>query len=458
MSTSASPTHASEAKSSTAPSIDVAPIAKYSDIRRENVVMASGSNACVKLPVPPPGTGDYWLQNIFYNFGDAKSPNIGAACIELCEVEAELGVATSDPNKVKKDKKGAVQPAPVVDPSNPKKPSTYMYITYNNNNPSQMACARALNEFYMGVAAGFTPVKAQAVKPHFDEKNPAASMFKSMVIEPLDDLGKPIPGRASHMYLKPMERIVGNVVIGTTFSQPYINPLTGKPGLKPIPIDYLKGVTVKFIPVVEFSQLYIGAGTMSIRHILKSAIVTGIRAISNIDMQLKSAEELVMNDPEIIARMEKQMAEMSLRMKERKEIETAKAIMPPTASATSLISGLATSGGSTLAIMPPTAPVVIAPPPSAPVVATPPLPTPASPPPVAQQYSQQPPAGYPPQPQYHDPRTMYSQQPPAGYPPQPQYHDPRTMYSQQPPAGYPPQGGMTTPMASSYLGTIPPPL
>lgn len=140
--------------------------------------------------------------------------------------------------------------------------------------------------------------------PEFDAQRPAA-LFKNPVYRPRDKLTlELLEGRALSMYLKCFTRGTYPYIEQTTFTHPGDTKI-------PISWEMLRFAEIKFIPLVQFKNIYCGTKA-SIQMEMVSAIVTKITPRGGSRRQDDTAAELRESRPELADSVAAQVARMAI--------------------------------------------------------------------------------------------------------------------------------------------------
>lgn len=136
-----------------------------------------------------------------------------------------------------------------------------------------------------------------------------AGMLKNPIYTPRDKLtNEPIPGKAQSFYAKLIRRGSGVYEQKTLFCD-----------LKGDPIDWslLYNVDLKFIPLIQFEKIYVGAAVKSIQFKIISAVVTEISARGTITRQQSTIQQIATSNPDRVSRLDAQISKL---MMERQDI------------------------------------------------------------------------------------------------------------------------------------------
>lgn len=131
-------------------------------------------------------------------------------------------------------------------------------------------------------------------------KDNIKTLFTNPVYRPVDENGKPIPGRSPKSFLK---------LINWSKSKTLFTDLDAKP----IDWDLLKEVEMEYRPLVNWSNIYVGGGKIRLQQKVLSAVVTRAVALNTETLQLKSIEEIKSNQPSRVEELRIQLEKLKSR-------------------------------------------------------------------------------------------------------------------------------------------------
>lgn len=233
---------------------------------------------------PPSPPQFYYQIPLMYNTGTNENRILNDFQIEGCEMDTAFGI---------QDK-----PAP-----NGRLEQSVM-CRFDPNNADQNRFIETIGQVHAGCAYILAQMKGTVKLYNFNAQMAEATGLKNPVYRPRDDVtGEPIQGRAPSMFLKLFNRGKPPMVEQTLFTD-----LEGKP----IPWALLKGVEMKFIPLIHIRRIYVGGGKASIQMDVVSAIVTSIRARNTTTKQLGTIGRLQQARPELHDQVAAQLAKLTI--------------------------------------------------------------------------------------------------------------------------------------------------
>lgn len=160
---------------------------------------------------------------------------------------------------------------------------------------------QTLNNLHAGCAHYLNQVKGAVGMPLFSTQAPEATGFKNLIVLSRDKTtGEVRAGFDPQIYIKLMKRGFGATEEKSLF--------TGLDG-KPIAWDLLKGVEMRYIPLVEFTNIY-ASGKASIQFKLISAVVTSVVKKNTETTQTETIARITASNPEAISMLESQIAKL----------------------------------------------------------------------------------------------------------------------------------------------------
>lgn len=144
-----------------------------------------------------------------------------------------------------------------------------------------------INEIHKGLAQILFKYKGKVGLSTLKKDDPHSTGFKNPINYPLDkQTGERLEGKPPALYLKLLSKGSGLKEQKTVFM--------GVNG-KEISWDLLKGVKIRFIPLIRFEKIYIGGGRASLQMKVVSAIVTAMESQSAIGLQMSTLKRLEQN-------------------------------------------------------------------------------------------------------------------------------------------------------------------
>jgi hypothetical protein len=161
-----------------------------------------------------------------------------------------------------------------------------------------LACKNAIDTLHKGAAQFLNQIKGAVGMYEFNVNSPTATGFKSPVVLARDKMtGEIKQGFDPMFYFKMMKRYDEK----TLFTD-----LRGKP----LDWELLKGVEMKFIPLVHFKTIYVGGGKGSLQHIMVSAVVTSIVKKGTETTQTDTIARITSERPDSITSLEEQIRKL----------------------------------------------------------------------------------------------------------------------------------------------------
>jgi len=241
-----------------------------------------------------PGTGPqanpqsppqyYYQIPLLYNFGTLENRVLNDFLFEGCEMETPYGIQS---------KPG---------PSGRMEHSIMCRFDANNSDHNQFI--NAMTQLHGGCAFILQQMKGAVKLYNFNAQMAEATGLKSAIYRPRDEItGEIIQGRAPSMFLKLFSRGKPPMAEETLFT-----------GLdeKPITWTLLRGVEMKFIPLIHFKRMYVGGGKASIQMEVVSAVVTSIRARNTTTRQVTTIHNLRQTRPELADTVAAQLAKLTI--------------------------------------------------------------------------------------------------------------------------------------------------
>lgn len=234
-------------------------------------------------PQPSPAQF-YHLIPLMYNTGTEQQRALNDFLLEGCEMDTSVGIQSKSGQNNK------------VDHS--------IMCNFDITNPEHDRFIRTMNQIHSGCAYILQAMKGAVKLYNFNAQMAEATGLKHPVYRPRDEVtGDPIQGRKPSMFLKLFSRGKPPMVEQTLF--------TGLDG-KPIPWTLLRGVEMKFIPLIHVKRIYVGGGKASIQMEVVSAIVTSIRARNTSTKQIGTIDRLKQARPELVDLVAGQVAKLTI--------------------------------------------------------------------------------------------------------------------------------------------------
>ena len=247
----------------------------------------SGQLTCTppeQKAIPNQPGQSYYQIPLMYNFATSGNRVLNDFLFEACELHTSVGISSK------------------VGPSGREEHS--IMCKFDLNNPDQALLIDKFGEIHSGCAYILSQVKGVVKLFTFDPKNPEATGLKNPVYRARDSItGEIAQGRAPSMFLKLFKRGKDAMAEETLF--------TGLDG-KPIPWALLKGVEMKFIPLIHVKRLYIGGGKASIQMEVVSAVVTSVRARNTATKQIDTIHRLQAANPMLADSVAAQLAKLTI--------------------------------------------------------------------------------------------------------------------------------------------------
>lgn len=181
-----------------------------------------------------------------------------------------------------------------------------------------LIASQAVANLHKGAAFFLNQIKGSVGMYEFNVNTPSATGFKSPVVLSRDKTtGEIRAGFDPSMYFKLMKRGFGPAEEKSLFTD-----LSGKP----MDWELLKGVEMRYIPLVEFSNIYIGGGKASIQFKLISAVVTSVVKKNTETTQTETIERIKASNPQAVSQLEDQIRKL---LAIRQEMLASGAAAPP---------------------------------------------------------------------------------------------------------------------------------
>lgn len=160
---------------------------------------------------------------------------------------------------------------------------------------------QVLSAFHLQAAQFLNACKGAVGMPLFSLQAPEATGFKSIIVLPRDKTtGEVRVGFDPQIYIKLMKRGFGATEEKSLF--------TGLDG-KPIDWELLKGVELRYIPLVEFTNIY-ASGKASIQYKLISAVVTSVVKKNTETTQTATIDRIKQSNPDAVSQLEAQIMKL----------------------------------------------------------------------------------------------------------------------------------------------------
>ena len=164
-----------------------------------------------------------------------------------------------------------------------------------------------------------------AVKMFDFDPNAPGQSFKNPIYKSRDKVtGEIIEGRDSAFFLKCFKRGYGATEEKTLFHRPVKVMKDGKEVIQyeTIPWELVKGVELRFIPLVHVKKIYVGGGKASLQMEVVSAVVTYLAGKGSTSKQMATIESLVGKNPNIVSSLEEQIAKLTMTRQSQIEVAT----------------------------------------------------------------------------------------------------------------------------------------
>jgi len=165
-------------------------------------------------------------------------------------------------------------------------------------NGETLKCKNSIDTLHKGAAQFLNQIKGAVGMFEFNASTPTATGFKSPVVLARDKMtGEIKQGFDPMFYFKIFKRYDEK----TLFTD-----LRGKP----LDWELLKGVEIRFIPLVHFKTIYVGGGKASLQHVMVSAVVTSIVKKGTETSQIETIARITSERPESISSLEEQIRKL----------------------------------------------------------------------------------------------------------------------------------------------------
>lgn len=251
----------------------------------------------------PPQT--YHEVPLQYNYGDTENPKVSEFLFEFPEVYSNGGI--------------------IEKPAQNGKIESSVMISLPQDNPETKLLIERLEEIWTGCCAILNNFRGQIglSRVNFKSADAALAAFKQPVYFPVDKVtNERIQGRNPSMFLKCFRRGFGPLQEKTNFVKPMKktdakgHPVFDENGEEEV--DYesmdwelLKGVEMKFIPLVHIKKIYVGGGKASIQMEMVSAIVTYLSGRGTMIKNSATIKNLIKANPNLPNTLEEQIAKLT---------------------------------------------------------------------------------------------------------------------------------------------------
>ncbi len=234
----------------------------------------------------PKKEGQFYHQiPLFYNYG-SKGQITDGFKIEGPEMTSNLGIQSR------------------ADETDSSKITWSVMSYYSQQDPKQVAFMEIMRAIYKECAEVLFACRFQVGMKGFNLSLPEDTGLKNPVHVPTDKLtGDVLTGRNPSTFFKLIKSGFGAMEMKTLFTDPVGNSIDW---------DMLKGVEMKYIPVLHIQTIYIGVKA-SIQIKMVSAIVTDVKARNTETTQLSTIRRLNAENPELKNRVAEQLAKLALR-------------------------------------------------------------------------------------------------------------------------------------------------
>lgn len=236
----------------------------------------------------PPSPPQYYYQiPLMYNFGTDENRHLKEFFFEGCELNTQFGIQS------KPGQSGRIEHS--------------VMCRFDSNNQEHNNFIEAVGQIHAGCAYILSQMKGSVKLYNFNASSPQmaeATGLKNPIYRARDEVtGEVIQGRSPSMFLKLFSRGKPPLIEQTLF--------TGLDG-KPIPWALMKGVEMKFIPLIHVKRIYVGGGKASIQMEVISAVVTSIRARNTTSLQIGTIQRLQHARPELADSVAAQLAKLTI--------------------------------------------------------------------------------------------------------------------------------------------------
>jgi hypothetical protein len=227
----------------------------------------------------------YHVIPFLYNYGTDTNKQVNDFLIELSEVESPFGIQ------------------PKVNAGG--REEFRITVKYDLTNPENVKTVKVLDGLYMDLANILFQFKGDVGMPKFKASSPddveGAGLWP-IVFRPMDkSTGEVLQGRAPLSFFKLFSRGRAPCVEQTLFKAP--NGDT-------IPWSLLKGVELKFVPLIHVKRFFIGSVKL-IQIDLISAFVTDIKSRGSESKQMPSILRMTSERPELVDKVSSQLAKLT---------------------------------------------------------------------------------------------------------------------------------------------------
>jgi len=223
-----------------------------------------------------------------YNYGTKENPKVSQFLMEWPIVYSNGGIIEKEESSKFKDGRSRYSYSMMI--SLPQQDHNVSLLIQRMNDVHS-ACSYIIGQF------------KTALKMYDFDANRPGGLFKNPLYFPRDQTtGSPIEGRDPTIFLKLYKRGFGATEERTLFTD-----LEGKP----INWQLLKGVEMKFIPLVHVEKIYVGGGKASLQLKMVSAVVTWIAAKNTVTKQMETIKKYLHKNPEASQNLAEQITKLS---------------------------------------------------------------------------------------------------------------------------------------------------
>lgn len=261
------------------------------------------------IPNQPNPNQVYFEIPIQYNYGTEENPHISDLFIEWPEVTSYGGILEMQ-EQSGKDGRTRVSYA-------------IKCMLNTNQNPEIASLIQLLKELHHTCSHIIAHYKAPLKMYEFNPQQPG-SVFTNPIRYPRDQTtGELIEGRSPFIYLKLFKRGFGVSEEKTLFTDLEANPIDW---------NLLKGVEIKFIPLVHVEKIYVGGGRASLQLKITSAVVTWVAAKNTVTRQIETINNYKMNNPQAQNALSEQIVRLSNMRKDLFKTQALVPLIPPMSS------------------------------------------------------------------------------------------------------------------------------
>lgn len=227
--------------------------------------------------------GSYYQIPLMYSYGPDNNRIIDECLIECCEVTTKQGISSA------MNQQGTRMQHNIL-------------TKFDLNDSAQIKFVETMGYLHAGACHVVGQMRGAVKLMDFDPQRPGG-MFKSPIYRPRDEVTfEYIQGRAPSMYFK--------LFCGQ-------NPTDEKtlftgPDGKPVPWENLKGVEMKFIPLLRVKSIYCGGGKAALQMDVLSAVITKISLRNTESRQMGTIQRLKQERPEWSDMVSAQLAKITI--------------------------------------------------------------------------------------------------------------------------------------------------